>query len=344
MRKLIILLILLMLCGCDGRISKKDEPTSVESITKLMEAGFSNDAAIIIDNYSGETKEYLLTNYTKQIEKLVLDNLSEEEVIGFLTSNLDVDTYEYVIKNSISEVELDEIKQLSLDSFYMFKNLELYLEYKNDFNDTRSLVEYVNTKAYKKGYEEYENSDLTKDILMIASKIYYLDDYVPNDLKQVDDGYYALSTPELRSIASDAYKKMTDDARNDGLDFYISTAYRSYDFQNNLYNKYLQTDPQEVVDTYSSRPGFSDHQIGLSCDIRTKDKAFNEFDNTNEAKWLKDNAYKYGFIMRYPEGKENITGYIHESWHYRYVGEEAATIIYNNNITFDEYYAYYVEQ
>ena len=344
MRKLIILLILLMLCGCDGRISKKDEPTPAESITKLMEAGFSNDAAIIIDNYSGETKEYLLTNYTKQIEKLVLDNLSEEEVIGFLTSNLDVDTYEYVIKNSISEVELDEIKQLSLDGFYMFKNLELYLKYKNDFNDTRSLVEYVNTKAYKKGYEEYENSDLTKDILMIASKIYYLDDYVPNDLKQVDDGYYALSTPELRSVALNAYKKMTDDARNEGLDFYISTAYRSYDFQNNLYNKYLQTDPQEVVDTYSSRPGFSDHQIGLSCDIRTKDKVFNEFDNTNEAKWLKDNAYKYGFIMRYPEGKENITGYIHESWHYRYVGEEAATIIYNNNITFDEYYAYYVEQ
>lgn len=324
MKKLIILLIIFILCGCSGRILK-DEPTEVEYVTKLVELGYSQSEAEIADKFSDELKEKLLIEYDSNVKELLSMNDSEN-LINYYLENKDSDLIEF-----------------TKDKFFILKNIDLYKQYKDEFADTRSLIEYVNSKAYKKPFEEAVEADTTKGLLMIGSKIYYLGNYEPADLQDVDKGYYILSTPKLRSEALKAYIEMSDAARSEGLDFYISTAYRSYDFQNNLYNSYLKNDPQEVVDTYSSRPGYSDHQIGLSCDIRTEDKAFGEFTSTKEAEWLKNNAYKFGFINRYPEGKENITGYMYESWHYRYVGKDVAKIIYDNNITFDEYYAYYVE-
>ena len=97
------------------------------------------------------------------------------------------------------------------------------------------------------------------------------------------------------------------------------------------------------ADLKAARPGYSEHQTGLALDITTRLAEDEEFVNTEEFSWLKENAHKYGFILRYPEGKENITGYSYEPWHYRYVGIDVATKIYNENITFDEYYAYYIE-
>lgn len=332
-----------MICGCNGHISKSDNSTPVEYVTKLVEKGCSQKAAEIVDTFSNETKEYLLENYNEKIEQLVLLGFNEEQVKGFLLTNLDYDTYVYSLQNNIIGDKLVSLTNFNSDKFFILKNIDLYYKYEKDFNDNRQLIEYVNTKAYKKPFEESENSDTSKGILMIASKIYYLNDYVPNNLVDIESEYCINNNQKLIKEAYDAYKEMVVSARNENIDFYISTAYRSFEFQSTLYNNYLKNDPQEVVDSYSSRPGYSDHQIGLSCDIRTKDKTFSDFTDTLEAKWLKDNAYKYGFIMRYPEGKDNITGYISESWHYRYVGKTAAKIIYDNNITFDEYYAYYVE-
>lgn len=325
---LLITLLLINLCGCNSRISKVDEPAPIDFVTELIQLGYKQESAEIIDKLSDDLKEEIKSiGYDIDLEKLLLIN-SSEEIIN------------YYLNNDISTVLLFNLLK---DKFFMLKNIDLYIKYEKEFDNIRSLIEYVNTKSYKEPFVDAIDSDTTKDIFMIASKLYYLDKYEPDDLVNVEDGYGIINKSSLRRFAWDAYKKMADDARNNGLDFYISTAYRSYDFQNTLYNKYLQTDSQEIVDTYSSRPGYSDHQIGLSCDIRTKENAFEKFTETEEAKWLKDNAYKYGFIMRYPEEKENITGYMYESWHYRYVGIDAAEIIYENNITFDEYYAYYVE-
>ena len=96
-------------------------------------------------------------------------------------------------------------------------------------------------------------------------------------------------------------------------------------------------DGKALADTYSARPGHSEHQSGLAIDINMADSAF---DSSPEAKWLNDNAYKYGFILRYPKGKDNITGYMYESWHFRYVGTELANKLYNdgNWITLEEYF------
>lgn len=343
MKQVLTILLVLLLCGCNSRISNDGFTVSKESIKKLIDAGYSNKAATLISTYSRSTREYLTNNYSEEYEKIIINNFSEEKVQDFLSSNLDADTYIYVAKNNIKGSELDTIKEFAKDKYYMFKNLNLYFEFKKNFKDNRLLIEYVNTKAYKKGYIEYDNSDTTKENFIIASKMYYLGDYVPTEIVKVDDKYCYYDNVTMKAVAYEAYSRMADDARKEGLYFYISSAYRSYKYQESLYLGYLTDDSQRSVDTYSSRPGFSDHQVGLSCDIRTTDCAFEEFSNTKEAKWLLNNAYKYGFILRYPKDKEQITGYIYETWHYRYVGEEAAYIIYNDNITYDEYYSYYIE-
>ena len=100
---------------------------------------------------------------------------------------------------------------------------------------------------------------------------------------------------------------------------------------------------EDYANTVSAKPGFSEHQTGLAMDILTPGIEMSEFKNTKASDWLKDNGYKYGFILRYPEDKTYITGYAFESWHYRYLSKEIAKKVYNEGITYDEYYAFYLD-
>ena len=115
------------------------------------------------------------------------------------------------------------------------------------------------------------------------------------------------------------------------------STYRSYEYQVDLYNRYVKTDGKEAADTYSGRPGNSEHQTGLAMDIANKNGFISKGDK--EYDWLVNNSYKYGFILRYPKGSETITGYMYEEWHYRYLGKEAAKEIKNTGLTYDEYMA-----
>lgn len=135
---------------------------------------------------------------------------------------------------------------------------------------------------------------------------------------------------------TDNFNKMKEAASKEGINLYVVSGFRSYDIQNQLYNRYVARDGKEEADTYSARPGHSEHQTGLAADINSVSE---EFENTPEGKWLANNCYKYGFIIRYPKGKESITGYIYESWHIRYVGVDIATSLYNNGnwIALEEY-------
>ena len=131
--------------------------------------------------------------------------------------------------------------------------------------------------------------------------------------------------------------------KKENLSIRAISAYRDYNYQLNLYNKYLVHDSKKNVDTYSARPGFSEHQSGLVIDIDNTITNFDDFESTDEFIWMRDNAYKYGYILRYPKGKENITRYQYEAWHYRYVGKKIATYIKKHNITFDEYYVRFID-
>ena len=141
----------------------------------------------------------------------------------------------------------------------------------------------------------------------------------------------------LTSTTKNAFDKMNADAKSLGLNLWIASGYRSYATQKRLYNNYVSSDGKEAADTYSARPGYSEHQTGLAFDLNSVEESFA---NTDEGKWVKDNCYRYGLIIRYPKGKESITGYIYEPWHLRYVGVELATKLYNNGdwITLEEYF------
>lgn len=140
--------------------------------------------------------------------------------------------------------------------------------------------------------------------------------------------------PGVNQEALDAFNEMAADAASEGLDIYISSGYRSYYDQERIYNNYVERDGQEAADTYSSRPGHSDHQTGLAFDLNSIDDSFGL---TPESDWVAANAHKYGFIIRFPEGKEDITGYQYEPWHIRYLGVEKATEVYESGLCLEEF-------
>ena len=159
-------------------------------------------------------------------------------------------------------------------------------------------------------------------------------DYVP-ELESVGAGY---GSGSLRPQAAAAFRAMADAARADGISLRSVSAYRSYARQESTYNRWLSQDSQASVDTYSARPGASEHQTGLALDINVASlKA--HFEDTPAYAWLAEHCAEYGFILRYPQGKEHITGYQFEPWHYRYVGVEVAQVCMDRGLTLEEYFA-----
>ena len=138
-----------------------------------------------------------------------------------------------------------------------------------------------------------------------------------------------------------AFDKMAAEAKLDGYNLNAFSTYRAYDYQVGLYDRYAARDGKKAADTYSARPGYSEHQTGLAFDIGEvnfeQHWASSSFGDTKAGQWVNANAHRYGFILRYPKGKEHITGYMHESWHFRYVGEKIAAEIFKNKSTLEEY-------
>ncbi|MGM9876077.1 MAG: D-alanyl-D-alanine carboxypeptidase family protein [Bacilli bacterium] len=170
------------------------------------------------------------------------------------------------------------------------------------------------------------------DNVIIANKTYSLpSNFVPNNLVTIN-GYI-----KVVDYVKDAYNELKSDSSVLGLNIYASSGYRSYGDQKYIYDNYVRMDGMVKADTYSARAGYSEHQTGLAIDLNTVNMSF---DGTSESNWLKDNCWKYGFIIRYPKDKENITGYMYEPWHIRYVGKELARVLYNNGnwLSLEEYY------
>ena len=142
----------------------------------------------------------------------------------------------------------------------------------------------------------------------------------------------------LRPQAAAQFRAMADAAREEGITLKSVSAYRSYATQRATYNRYLTQYSQALVDTFSARAGHSEHQTGLALDINVASvKA--HFENTAEFAWLQENCARFGFLLRYPQGKDAITGYRFEPWHYRYVGTEIATLCMEQGLTYEEYAA-----
>lgn len=175
------------------------------------------------------------------------------------------------------------------------------------------------------------------DGILIVNKSYPLPkDYVPTNTYKDATGLNYCSEC-INVDAYEEYKLMKADMASLGLNIWIQSGYRSYNLQESLYNKYVNRDGKLAADTYSARPGYSEHQTGLAFDLNSIN---DDFQYTSEGKWVNENAWRYGFILRYPKSKESITGYKYESWHLRYVGKDLASKLYNNGdwITLEEHF------
>lgn len=263
--------------------------------------------------------------------------------------------------NKENETKLSETKEKTTKEESADANNLNNAEKENDINNNyyndsseqtyvapeKEPVNIVSNGVTKKGYKiETINGITYVDGYLIANKTYSLPDwYEPENTHEALNGRDWCANC-IDEEAYQAYDKMRNDLKNEGMNIYIASGYRGYYQQQGLYQMYVNQDGQEEADTYSARPGHSEHQTGFAFDIcdSSNDDYYHcindAYKDMPSAKWLKDNCYKYGFILRYPEGKTNETGYMYESWHFRYVGKELAEKLYNNGdwITMENYF------
>ena len=244
--------------------------------------------------------------------------------------------------NTKEDLKIEELENINKKiSYFRNENIDRYIDYKrkNKDKDIIQIIKDVNMNLDKKKYvDTYEALNPNTEKILV-NKYYYLNEnYIPKDLIDIDTKY-SKQGMKLVKVAKEAFEELSEDALKEDMNIIAMSSYRSYEYQVNLYNNYVKKDGKEAADTYSARPGFSEHQTGLAIDVYNKKEPYTNFEQTNEFKWMQDNAYKYGFILRFPKEKENETGYQYESWHYRYVGKEIAKIIHKDNITLEEYIA-----
>lgn len=229
-----------------------------------------------------------------------------------------------------------------------FKNdyLDRYLEYKknNQNLSDEQIIKNVNMNLDLEKYEQTQPAKYQNTEKILVNKYYNVgQDYIPENLELIDN-QYAIGNMKMVKVAKEAFESLSAAAKKENLNIIAMSTYRSYDYQTNLYNRYVAQDGKENADTYSGRPGHSEHQTGLAADVYNKTETYTNFERTKEYQWMQEHAHEYGFILRFPENKVDETGYQFESWHYRYVGLEAAKYIKEHNISFEEYFATVIDK
>ena len=191
-------------------------------------------------------------------------------------------------------------------------------------------------------YNHILAADRQDGFLILCNKYSQLaEDFQPLELEDVPRKHHLEDgkTYKLNRQALEDFIAMSQAAKEDGIDLTIVSAYRTHNYQAGLYDRYKNKHGKEEADTFSARPGHSEHETGLAIDIN---QISNSFKNTKAYEWLMENAKDFGYILRYKEDQSHRTGYMYEPWHYRYVGVEVARFIASEDLLFDEYYAMYV--
>ena len=298
-----------------------------------------------------QTNEYKLLQlgYSEENVKIFLDILTDEQEANLIdrTPQFEEDGYK------------DFIPYFFKGTYFLYDKLDLYLEQiitkKKDFfkykepsaYDYNKIISLINSHANEEPYSNNRMSDLSKGVALIANKHYQLGDYAPDDLVSIDWKYRfggATDKIEIRKEVYDAYLEMWEAAHEQDIYLLALSGYRSKAEQQKEYDYYKNLKGETYADSIAARPGWSEHQTGLAIDIYSKECSLTScFKESNAYKWLEANSYKYGFIIRYTEGDEKITGYNSETWHYRYLGKDLARKVHEAGITYDEYYAYFLD-
>ena len=280
-----------------------------------------------------QTDEYKLTSkgYSLEDTHILLDKLSENGISSLINQD----------KN-------DTIVGLVKEKYFLEKNLNRYLAYieEEEEENLTDVVAIVNVNADYKWYEEEFETDTSLHEQMLVNKFYALsEDYTPENLVSIplDYSYGTEGENQLIEYAYDKFLDLWQAAHDEGFYLMVTSSYRDYASQKEIYDYRKATQGERKADETAARPGHSEHQTGLVVDMTsTTEPSATDFSESEAYKWLKEHAHEFGFIERYPADKEYLTGYSPESWHWRYVGIEAATVMHEENITYDEYYAFYI--
>ncbi len=324
----------------------------------------------VFENISDNIKKQIYDNeYSKTLQTVILENKFIEKYldsylkIDYIDRNNFTDDINTLLNKNYKANEINQIFKLSdtqinliLKSDYKnlsdyfkipnfnFQNYERYEHWRKSHDENlNDIVTYINIGIDLQPYEQTNISKNPDNYLVLVNKFNGIDkDYKPTDLEYIT-GYYQ-NKVYIRKDAKIAFESLVTDIKKEtGINITVTTAYRDYTFQQTLYDKYVLQDGVEKADMYSARAGFSEHQTGLAIDLKNP-KLTNVRLSDEDYTWLKENAYKYGFIIRFPEKKEQLTGYQEENWHIRYVGYEHAKIIHDNNLCLEEYIDLYIKK
>lgn len=306
---------------------------------KTLNAAFESDYynEKYLDNYTR-------INYVKH--KDLIKNINKLLKLGYSNSDINI-ILAHGDNASVSRfAERKKIRYLEeffVVDYAKLDNYDRYVSYSDETGeDEETTVLQVNLNM---DIEDYKDPVIVKDFStdMLINKHRSLEEnFKPDSLVKIDKEYAASDDMKSSRIALNAFIKMYKDAKKEGYELIINSAYRSYQDQVDISNTYKDLYGQSYVDKYVAKPGFSEHQTGLCFDIGSRKT--NVFANSKEYEWMRKNAYKYGFILRFPKKYENITGFRAEPWHYRYVGKNIAKYIDENNITLEEYYVLFLDK
>lgn len=275
-------------------------------------------------------------NLISSINALLDKGYKEDEISLILARGTDDSVLEFLKKDYVSD-----IKDYMQYEFAKLENYDRYVAYQmKERENEEDTVTFVEIGLDREFYQEYaEISEFSETVL--ANKYHKLtEDYVPDNLMKIKEEFAVDDEQMLSKVACIAFEEMVDAAKKEDLYILANSSYRSYQEQEDIYNTYKDLYGLKYAESYAARPGFSEHQTGLVVDVKSRDSRI--FADSKEFTWIKDHAHEYGFIMRYPKGKEDITGYKYEAWHYRYVGKELAQKVYESGLTYDEYYVRYL--
>ncbi|MEC5424591.1 D-alanyl-D-alanine carboxypeptidase family protein [Virgibacillus sp. C22-A2] len=287
-----------------------------------------------------------------QLPKASLQKKDHGEQVQLLQKALNEIGYELTVNGdydetttwAITDFQLQDENLLATGVYNEETNVaveKFFSDGENEFKPGKGLPYTVENTTTDSGTEVLVNP---YDQLALVNKKYGLPkDYIPDDLVIPNVRFSFtedLPKKQLRKIAADALEEMFNAADKKGLNLFAQSGYRSYERQDAIFASNASQHGEDAANQFSARPGESEHQTGLSMDVTSPEvnnKLITAFGDTAEGKWVKENAAEFGFIIRYPEGKEEITKYQYEPWHLRYVGKKAATTIMNEGLTLEEY-------
>ena len=234
-------------------------------------------------------------------------------------------------------------------NYYLPLQKKRYENYKTKYPDLsdEEVVTYVNMNLDYNFYDHIIIQSNPSALNTLVNKYYRLDNnFSPSDLVYINDGYTSTNDPaykyrkhQMSSVVYNDFVALRNKCRERGISFYVVSGYRSTLAQEKSYNHMVSTFSVDEADKTCSRPGHSEHTLGLACDVALDNYSFETIVNHPDYQWFAEIISDYGFIIRYPEGKDSLTGYSYEPWHLRYLGKDLAKKVTKSKLTYDEYYA-----